>query len=560
MNPNLEWFQQFKSSPTTENLKKNPIAYFCAEYALTNNLPSYAGGLGVLAGDLIREANDRHFPLVAVGLYYNDGYETLHKIDEKGYIDAPHVHKQPESFGLEQVADAEGKPITVTIPIEDRQVTVKAYLWHVGTIPVYLLTTDTDENSAQDRKITDHLYVVDRQTRLKQEIVLGIGGARFLEKLQIEPSLFHMNEGHSGLLALEVIKKYIQDKKLTFEEAVNAARKKIAFTNHTLVIGGQEIFSNDLVSLTLNNYANELGVPLQTLTKLGEIKESNSFSLTMFSLQTAGHTNAVSQIHAKVAKEIWKDFNVISITNGIHIPFWNSIADDTNIWDAHLENKRALLAKINLQKGKSWDANDLIIGWARRLVSYKRPMAIFEDIEALRALLSDTTKPFKIVLSGNLHPSDVEAAEALTPYHKIIEEFSDHMVFIPEYDLDIAHLMTAGCDIWVNTPIVGFEACGTSGMKAALNGNLPVSTRDGWVAEIELLNKGWALEDDHVNESFMKTLKDEILPLYYNRDENNVPLAWTINMKNSRELIKNEFSATRMLREYIEKLYMPLLA
>lgn len=560
MDKNITFFNTFNTSPTFEKLKTNPIAYFCAEFALTSEIPTYAGGLGVLAGDYLREANDRDFPVVAVGLYYNDGYETFHKVDEKGYIEAPHVHKPPESFGMVPVVDKDGNQITVNVPMQDGEITARVWGWQVGKIKVYLLDTDVTSNSPTDRKITDHLYVKDRETRLKQEIILGIGGARLLEKLGITPSIYHMNEGHSSLLALEIIKKIMVDEKLSFEEARKKAQEKIVFSNHTLVAGGQEVFSSELLSLLLSQYASELGIPITELLNLGKVEEANSFSLTMFSLRTAKLTNAVSKLHAEKAKEIWPDFPLIPITNGIHIPSWNAIVDETKFWEAHIENKRILLQKIKPLGATSWNENDLILGWARRLVSYKRPMAILEDIAAIKEILSSTQKPVRIIFSGTLHPSDYEAAEMLGDFHNIIEkELADLALFIPEYSLDTAKSLTSACDVWINTPIVGFEACGTSGMKAALNGGLPLTTRDGWIAEIELLDIGWALDDGQVNKSFIDTLKNKIIPLYFERDETNAPRTWLRNMKYARELIKNDFSATRMLKDYIEKLYIPLL-
>lgn len=559
MDKNISWFEEFKKTPNFETLKQNPIAYFCAEYALTNELPIYAGGLGVLAGDILREANDRNFPLVAIGIYYNDGYETLHNVDQKGYIQAPHVHKSPESFGIAPVLDAQGQQVTITVPIQDKEIIVRAWVWHVGKIPVYLLDTDSPNNDPQDRKITDHLYVIDRETRMKQEMILGIGGYRLLQTLGIKPSIYHMNEGHSSFLALEVIHEYMQEN-LSFEEALEKAYNKIIFTNHTLVTGGQEVFGNELVSLLFSKYINTLGVPAQKLLDLGKVPESNSFSLTYLALRTAKITNAVSKIHATVAGEVITGHTLIPITNGIHIPTWDGISGE-DIWASHLENKRILIEKIRLAKNVNWDKNDLIIGWARRLVTYKRPTALLEDLETLKLLLKDTNRPFRLVFSGKLHPSDADAIQMLKEFHRIIEnDLNADAVFLSEYDLETARIMTSGCDIWVNTPIVGFEACGTSGMKAALSGGLPLSTPDGWMAEIEFLDKGWLLEDNHVNQSIMKNLKENILPLYFDRDANGIPQNWLRNMKNCRELIKNDFSATRMLKEYVEKLYLPLLS
>lgn len=560
MDDDLKWFEEFNASQTKRELSRNPIAYFCAEYALSSNIPSYAGGLGVLAGDFLREAEEKDLPVVAVGLYYNDGYETLHKVDQKGYIEAPHVHSNPESFGLEVLLDESQKPLLVVVPIQDRDIKVRVWVWHMGKIKIYLLDSDVPENSESDRKITDHLYVADQETRLKQEIILGIGGARLLEILKIEPSIYHMNEGHSCLLGFEVIKHEMQKKGIGFDEARKIAARKIVFTNHTLVAGGNEIVSQELFSLLLAKYAETISVPIGEIIKIGKVKDSNSFSMTIAALNLAGKINAVSHLHAKKAEEMWPEYQIIPITNGIHYSSWNSIFDESALWESHVENKRELLAKVNQMSEETWSDNTLIIGWARRLTSYKRPLALFENIERLKTILTNNEHPVRIVLSGTLHPSDTDGEKILGDLRRIADtDLKGLMVFLPGYSIELAKIMTAGSDIWLNTPIVGFEACGTSGMKAALNGDLSLSTRDGWMDEIELYGIGWPLDNDKINASILDALEQNIIPLYFDKNGNSKPEGWIQNMKNARDLIKNEFTTTRMLREYIEKLYTPLL-
>ncbi len=559
MQDNLNWFQQFNNSETFNKLKENPVAYFCAEYALTSSLPTYAGGLGILAGDFLKEAADRNFPLVAVGLYYHDGYQTLHNVDEKGYIDAPHVHTPPQDHGLMPVTDASEKEIIIDIPIHDRYVKAKAWLWHVGKIPVYLLDTNLPDNSEADRKITDHLYVIDRETRLKQGAVLGIGGPRLLSALSITPSIFHMNEGFSNFLCFEAAHHEMKNNNVSFEKGMEMARQKIVFTNHTLVTGADDTYNDELIALVLAKYATELGVPVNLLINAGKIPDSNSFSTTLLALRSAGKSNAVSKIHGKKAEELWPENPMIPVTNGIHISSWDAVDGASDVWKSHLENKKELLRKINLETNLTWDENALLIGWARRLVNYKRPFALFENLERLKSILENQDKPVRVVVSGTLHPSDIAAGNFFEEFRNNIGvKLKDLVVFLPGYNVELSKLMTAGTDIWLNTPIVGFEACGTSGMKAAVNGNLPVSTRDGWMDEINFLNVGWELADESINASILDTLEQKIIPLYFDRQE-NVPNGWVANMKNARELVKNQFSTTRMLKEYIEKLYLPLL-
>ncbi|HVZ66967.1 MAG TPA: alpha-glucan family phosphorylase [Patescibacteria group bacterium] len=561
MDKNLEWFKSFRQSSNYSTFEKNPIAFFCAEYALTSGLPIYAGGLGVLAGDYLREAQEQNFPVVALGMYYYDGYQTLHQVDEKGAIQTPHVHVPPEDYGLVEVKNEKGELVLIDVPIQDRSIKVKAWKWNVGSVPVYLLDTNTESNSEADRKITNHLYVIDRETRLKQALVLGVGGVRLLEALGITPSIYHMNEGFSSFLCLELIKRIMQDKKVNFEDAKNAAKQKIVFTNHTLVTAGHDIYPGELMNINFVKYTAELGIPMTEIMNLGSAQDSSSFSSSLFALRMAGKVNAVSKIHAKKSLELWPNNPMTPITNGINIKYWNKVSSENDIWAIHLENKRELLKEVNILTEENWDENMLLVGWARRLVEYKRPLALFENIERLKAIVSNSNKPVKILISGTQHPSDMEAVEFFKKIREIIDnELKGSVVFLPGYNLALSRLMASSCDVWLNTPIVGFEACGTSGMKAALNGDLPLSTKDGWMDEVDFYGIGWPLDTDKVNESILGTLEAEIIPLYFNRDSNNVPTLWIENMKRARNLILSEFSTTRMLKEYIELLYTPLVS
>ena len=538
---------------------ENPIAYFCAEYALTADLQIYAGGLGVLAGDLLREADDQSFPMIAVGLYYEDGYETPHQVNEKGSIDVPHVHASPKDYGLSELLEAETQtPILVDIPIQDKTIKAKVWKWSAGKIPLYLLNTNVEENSEEDRKITDHLYVKDRETRFKQAIVLGIGGVRLLDRLQIQPSIYHMNEGFASLLCLELVKKEMSTRHIGFDEAKKNAAQKVVYTNHTLVTAGHDNYEASLLNVNLAKYVTELGIPIDQILRTGSPENSTVFSSTLFAMRMAGKINAVSRIHSKKAAEIWPSNPMTPITNGIHLGSWDALAE-SNIWQSHIENKKVLLQKISSVTGNKWNEAVFIIGWARRLVSYKRPLALFEDIEHLKKILSE--KNARIVISGTLHPGDAESQNILGDFRNILgDKLKGYAVFLPDYNLSLARIMVAGCDIWLNTPIIGFEACGTSGMKAALNGVLPVSTRDGWMDEIDLYGIGWQIDDNKINESILNTLEQKVIPLYFDRDQNGIPQKWIVNMINARKLIIERFSTKRMLQDYIDQLYLPLLS
>lgn len=462
------------------------IAYFCAEYAFDAEVSQYAGGLGILAGDYLKEASGQNFPIVAVGLMYG---ETK----------------------LPVVAEIE-------IPIQDQQVKIQVYKHMVGSIEVYLLGSPP---------ITNKLYVADKETRLKQEIILGIGGARALEKLNIHPDIYHINEGHSALLALET-------------------KKKILFTNHTLVAAGSEIYDNDLVSLLLTKYAKEIGVSINDIIKMGLVHESSVFSLTMFALRMTKNINAVSKLHAQKASEIWTEHPMVPITNGVHIKSWDMVGDD--LVNGHQARKAELTKEIG------WDPNTLILGWARRFVEYKRPLAILDQIDRFAKIARNGQFPVKIIFAGGSHEADLQGKKLLEILQRVInDKIGDIATYIPDYNVNVAKKMVSGCDVWLNTPVVGYEACGTSGMKAALNGTLPCSTRDGWVEEIDLYKIGWVLDDDNLPNNILDVLEYDIVPMFYQNKS-----VWYEHMQNARNLIKTKFSTSRMLGEYQERFYKPL--
>lgn len=556
----LRQFEQIRASSQYARFTDRPVAYFCTEYALSAGQKLYAGGLGVLAGDMVREVGDRAFPFVAVGLYYREGYYCQSK-EVGGRMMEICTATPPERAGFEPVLDAHGERVHVAVPVHDRIIQVRAWKLKDRGAQVYLMDTDCEENSPEDQRITDRLYVGDKETRLKQEIVLGIGGLRLLEALDIHPSLYHLNEGHSALLSFELIRHEMRERHIGYDEAKQFARRRIVMTNHTLVAAGQEVFSYDLVAMMLDRYAEELAVPVHDLVSLGKVQQSNEFSLSMLAFRMATIINAVSKLHAKKAKEIWTDHPMVAVTNGVHVPFWDRIGDDGTgkgeFWKRHQERKRELLAHVKETTGRDWPAGALLIGWARRTVQYKRPLAAFTDPARLGAIARNPTRPVRFVFSGHPHPSDDDGNKLLGELKRLTGgEFSDIAAYVPDYDLGLAKKMVSGCDIWLNTPVVGFEACGTSGMKAALNGVLPCTTRDGWVDEADLRNLGWILNNDRLADDFYHLLETEILPLYYAKDARGFSEVWEDYMRNSRDMILHRFTATRMLREYVEMLYL----
>ncbi|MBU4466856.1 alpha-glucan family phosphorylase [Candidatus Parcubacteria bacterium] len=555
------WFDDFKTSPEHDEFFKKPVAYFCTEYALFSYLPTYAGGLGVLAGDYVREAGARQFPLLSVGLYYREAQNSL---TPPGYSNNVFL----KGAGLSLVTNSHNERLFITFPIHDRMVKAQAWRWDKEGSTVYLLDTDVEENQPPDRSITARLYTDDREMRLKQEMLLGIGGFRLLEQLGYHCSVYHLNEGHSAFLALELIRHEMKHQRVDFYTAIEYARKHIIFTNHTLIAAGQEQFTIELVSAIMSGYAKEIEVNVADIVGLGTIKGSNLFSMTTFSFCLASRINMVSKLHATKALEIWPGHPIKNVTNGIYLPQWDKISNSGNakasagrdFWEKHQESKKKLLSYIKDKTGEAWNENTLLFGWARRLVPYKRPLVFLESLEKLLALAKNVNKPMRIVFAGPTNNENETNNDLLVQLKKILEEKLKGIgVFLPNYNVELAKLITAGCDVWLNTPVVGSEACGTSGMKAALNGALLLSTRDGWVDEVNLSAIGWVVDEPNVGVKMLDIAEKEIIPAYYDHITNPNGSKWLTRMQNGRRLITEQFSTSRVLKQYIEEFYIPIL-
>lgn len=557
--PDQLWFKQFTSSAEYDFMRDHPIVYFCAEYAVNDDMPIYAGGLGVLAGDMIREAAEQEIPLITVGLYYYEGY-LYHDLYQEGIMMKSSGRTNPTSVNLSPVVDEQNNRIIVTLPIQDTLVYVQAWSLKIGSVRIYLLDTRIPQNEEENRRITDQLYASNKEVRFKQEMVLGLGGLRLLEAMQLSPIGYHLNEGHSALLALEIARYEMQKHKRSFQEELDNTKQHIFFTNHTLVTAGNDTFNADLASTLLSGFAKELQVPVSEIIKLGLITGSSIFSMTILALRMAAKRNAVSKLHAKKAKEIWKEYPMTPITNGVHIKTWDSTWTKEGIWENHQRNKRVLLEFIHTATDVMWDENTLLLGWARRVVGYKRPLALFDNLKQFKNLAISSDRPIRVIISGLSNENDTEGLAILEQIQKIVtEDLKGVVVYLPCYRISSAKLLVSGCDVWLNTPVVGFEACGTSGMKAALNGVLPCSTADGWVAEAELYGVGWLLQSENLSDDILSVLKQHIVPLYYDRNNNGIPKQWVKMMQNARDMTINQFSTTQMLRKYIEEFYLPII-
>lgn len=503
------------------------IAYFCTEFALDSRLKIYAGGLGILAGDIVRQMGDEGKDFIGIGLYYY-----------KGYLAAEYDWHTPESAGLRQVMDTHGEPLLIKVPIGERDVLVRTWVYQYKSVKVYLLDTLLHHNHPDDQKMSYFLYDQDVPVRLAQQMVLGIGGMRLLGALDLHPHVYHMNEGHSTFLGLEA-----------------AAGVCIRFTNHTVVSEGNHMYAHGLIRHMFARYISaRTDLTMDQLLWLGECIYPDTFSMTAMAVHISSGMNAVSKLHQKKLQDIYPNAHPICITNGIHIPTWDKVGTSDIVHDHH-QNKLKLLAYMRQQMATEWSPDTLVLGWARRLVQYKRPLAIFEDPLRLYDILSNPAVPTRIVLAGVPHPTDQWATDAL---HTILsltaDKFKNLIVYLPNYDPELASLLVAGCDVWMNTPVVGLEACGTSGIKAALNGTLQLSTPDGWMAETDIDSMGWKLHDESVAQSMYAVIEQEIIPAWslHLAHPNSI---WRQHMIQARNVILQQFSAKRMIADYEREMW-----
>ncbi len=562
--------------PKAIELTKHPIAYLCAEFALSDELPIYSGGLGVLAGDVIREADRANIPLVAVGLFYKEGY-FRQVITEAGLQDELPAYHELAHLPITLVTDASGAEVRVKMFIGNRIIVVRAWKYMEGNIAIYLLDTDLPENMELDRRLTLSLYPTDNEWRIQQEIILGIGGVKLLHHLGIVPGVYHLNEGHSAFAILEIAHKYLKSHSASFSEALAYARGRTVFTNHTLISSGNDVFASDMVARLLKEYADHLSLPVDEIVRMGAVPgQEHLFSMTHLALSASNRVSAVSKTHAEFAKITWPDRELMPITNGVHAPFWQAPGwqhiterlargfdvTDAEVWRTHLQYKAELLAHLERVTPSSFNPEALTITWARRIAAYKQPLLLFSDIARLKAIIYSSERPVQIVIAGKAHPGDAAAKGMITELLNILKahDLHDSIVFVPNYNLQLARLLVAGSDVWLNTPVRGQEACGTSGMKSAMNGGLQCAISDGWTDEIPLQEIGFLVSPVDSATSLYNVLEQIIVPLYYSgQATHGIPVEWVDRMKRTASVVTQGFSSERMVREYMEKLYIPTL-
>jgi starch phosphorylase len=601
-----------------------PVAYVSTEYGLHETLPIYSGGLGVLSGDHAKSASDLGIPMFCVGLLYRRGY-FKQGVDADGRQQHRYPHLDLSAIPAQRVLNRVGEPLIVSVPLEDRDVKLAVYNVQVGRVSLLLLDSDVPENASHDRPITNILYVRGREMRLCQEIVLGVGAVRTLRALGIEPAVWHLNEGHSSLLLLELASEQAE-RGAPLDEALGSVARSIVFTTHTPVPAGNETFDRELMRRYVSPYAARIGVREDELLRLGTVEEhaSGTFNMTALALRISSFRNGVSERHGDVSREMWKslfgdgEVPIGSITNGIHVETWlgaelrnllerrfgrnwldtcgdeawlslAEVVPDGELWRSKMAHKRRLIAaararlrRMHARHGASpaeleaverlLDPNALTIGFARRFATYKRAGLLFQDLQRARAILSNADRPVQVLIAGKAHPADHEGQQLIANLFKLSqgENFRGRVVFIEDYDMELGRLLVQGCDVWLNNPRRPMEASGTSGQKAAANGGLNLSVLDGWWIEGYSSDVGWAIGaggDDGSDQgavdaedarALYELLESEVVPLFYERDETDLPREWIRRMKISIRDLLPRFSGRRMVRNYCEQAYVPL--
>ncbi len=591
------------------------IAYFCAEYGLHRSLPIYSGGLGFLAGDILKEASDMHLSMVGIGFMYPGGY--VHQvITSDGLQKGENETIKKDEAPIERVIDKDGNHLILQVPLIDPPVFVSVWRVNVGRIKLYLLDTDIEQNDPWDRMISYRLYTSDMHQRLRQQIVLGIGGSALLEHLGIDYALLHLNEGHPAFALFERLRHFMQHGKLSYEDALQKVQETSIFTTHTPLLAATDVYGFDMVGHYFTDFAKNLGIDMHRLLSLGVDPQNPAagFNMTALAMRMCNYKNAVSQKHQKTATQMWRPIlqethsRIEAITNGVHLGTWidgtlqkeldKTLGGDWEIyeddekmwykcetidarllWQLHQKNKYDLfnfiLEKLRhkwtsghadpavmLAEGALLDPEVLTIGFARRMTEYKRPDLILHDLVRLEKILTNPYYPVQIIFAGKAHPADLPGQRIIQHIFGVAKNprFQGRIAFVEDYGEELAKYMVRGCDVWLNNPKIPLEACGTSGMKASVNGVLHCSTMDGWWPEGYNGKNGWRFGGDVSDDAkdaaeLYDLLEQQIIPLYYTRDEDGIPHGWVEMMRQAIKSVAPKFSARRMMKEYKEKFY-----
>ncbi|MDR2405880.1 MAG: alpha-glucan family phosphorylase [Deltaproteobacteria bacterium] len=617
-------FDVYMNAPS-QAIGNTCIAYFSAEFGLTTCLPIYSGGLGMLAGDHLKSASDLNVPLVGVGLLYQMGYFSQY-LNNDGWQMENYIPNDFDYMPVTQCLDNDGKQVKVHVRFKDRQAAIAVWKIQVGRIPLYVLDTDLAENPPDIRATTSSLYGGDLEMRIRQEIVLGVGGVRALKALGITPTVIHMNEGHSAYSALERINLLRKEHNLSFDAAKELVQASTIFTTHTPVPAGNDVFTPDLIRPYFEEYCKDLGISWPVLLGYGRVNprdDSEPFGVTPLSLRLSAHANGVSKLHGEVSRKMWQniwpktpseDTPIDSVTNGIHVSTWASreitrlytryMGQDwkedpdpvhiwkyinqiplSELWRAHCHcrerlvaySRRAFLKQLKRQGAPAdmltsameiLSPDTLTIGFARRFATYKRATLLFSDPNRLAKILNNPDRPVQIIVAGKAHPADNDGKAFIKQiiHYSREERFSNKILFLENYNIHRACLLTAGCDVWLNNPRRPLEACGTSGMKALSNGVLNLSILDGWWDEGYGPDYGWAigngeeeanqqLQDLTESQALYNLLEHQVVPKFYTRTSDGIPLAWCEMIRNSIRDLMPRFSSHRMVKEYYDRFY-----
>jgi starch phosphorylase len=615
------WFQKkHPSSPLS------CVAYFSMEYMLHESLPIYSGGLGNVAGDQLKGASDLGVPVIAIGILYQQGY-FRQIIDKDGVQHALYPYNEPGQLAVTPLRKANGEWLRLEIKLPGWSVWLRAWEARVGRVKLYLLDSNDAVNFPPHRGITSELYGGDSQIRLEQEIILGIGGWRLLRELGLEPEVCHLNEGHAALAVLERARDYMNENKCSFEVALTATRVGNHFTTHTAVPAGFDRFSPALIEQLLGHYIkDQLGMSMSEFLSFGRLYPTNNeepFNMAYLAIRGSGSINGVSKLHGEVSRSIFQplfpryptaEVPVSSVTNGVHMPSWSSVAagelwqtecgancwqgspelmekkiralPDTTLWKMKTEARKSLIDYARCRLANIWesrgfseeeigrakqlfDSNTLTLGFARRFATYKRPNMLLHDPDRLFRILLNQARPVQLLIAGKAHPADMAGQAMIKQWIRLFErsEARAHIIFLSDYDMQVTENLVRGVDLWINTPRRPWEACGTSGMKVLPNGGLNLSELDGWWAEAYSPDIGWAIGDrgEHGEDpawdaaeanALYDILENQVVPEFYARNSEGIPTAWVARMRESMARLTPQFSVDRAVREYTESFYI----